>query len=130
VVERRAQASVRTRSPPPPPRVARGPAGLSAGPSAGPSADPPGATDEKHLQTWREYDNLHRGRADDPTYFGYWLVGPIVLHQCSVKRAVNEQSATHGSLSPRHRSAGCRGTRSGRSRASSHRNSLCARRSP
>ena len=28
VVERRAQASVRTRSPPPPPRVARGPAGL------------------------------------------------------------------------------------------------------
>jgi hypothetical protein len=36
---------------------------------------PPGATDEKHLQTWREYDKLHRGRADDPTYFGYWLVG-------------------------------------------------------
>jgi hypothetical protein len=36
---------------------------------------PPGATDEKHLETWREYDNLHRGRADDPTYFGYWLVG-------------------------------------------------------
>ena len=36
---------------------------------------PPGATDEKHLQAWREYDNLHRGRADDPTDFGYWLVG-------------------------------------------------------
>jgi hypothetical protein len=29
---------------------------------------PPGATDEKHLETWREYDNLHRGKADDPTY--------------------------------------------------------------